>query len=103
MIRWCFSSFLAEVVAPFLLLGLTLGRHNLDLIWRSPDTINGHTLHDRFVIGTGNISFHVGLHLRQCLVRSWGKKVELLGQLDRLRCIELTEQRLQLACLVVKK
>ena len=81
---------------PLLLLSLRLGRHNLHFLQTSPDTINGHTLHDRLVLGTVDISKFV--HQRLVWLR-W-KKVDLLGHLDRLWWFELTEQGLPLAWLV---
>jgi hypothetical protein len=60
-------------------------------------------LHDRLVLGTCDISKFVGPHPHQHLVQLGLKKVDFLGYLDRLRCIELTEQRLPLAWLVFKK
>jgi DNA-binding HxlR family transcriptional regulator len=41
---------------PLLLLSLRLGQHNLDLLRSSPNTVNGHTLHDKLVLGIGDIS-----------------------------------------------
>jgi hypothetical protein len=35
---------------------LRLGQHNLDLLRSSPNTVNGHMLHDKLVLGIGDIS-----------------------------------------------
>ena len=69
------------------LLLLRLGWHNLDLFQCSPYTINGHTVHDHLVLGTGDISKHVGPYPLHHLVWLGWKKVDLLGNFDWLWCI----------------